>query len=224
MSIKLILICKEGEARQAYLAEAKKIGIEVDVVSSYGELFKNMIGNPYQGIMVDMITSMKSPKEDKGTAQDAIEAFPIVQLRWDGESKTINTISLGKGFASGSLADFVAKECANFTARAIRLNPRKPINFNVIMSKEEAMNKTAIERTVTVNVSKGGCFFYTVQDWSDTKEVHFIIKELHDRTPISGEIRWAVQWGKTMMLPGIGISFLSISPKQLEELASKYSI
>ena len=31
MSAKLILLCKEGDAREAYLKEAKAIGVEVDV-------------------------------------------------------------------------------------------------------------------------------------------------------------------------------------------------
>jgi hypothetical protein len=31
MNMKLILVCKEGDARQAYLNEIKAMGVEVDV-------------------------------------------------------------------------------------------------------------------------------------------------------------------------------------------------
>jgi hypothetical protein len=224
MSVKLILVCREGEARQAYLNEAKAIGMQIDVVSAYGELFNAMIETPYQGVMVDLITSMKASKEEKGIAQEIIEVFPIIQLKWDDESKVIRTISLSKSQNSDSLADFVSTECEAFSPRAIRLNVRKSIHFNTIICREEKMTEKNIEKTVTINASKGGCFLFSVQDWSRSLQVWLIINELQDKTAISGDIRWKMEWGKTMMIPGIGINFKQIKANQLEELTDKYSL
>jgi hypothetical protein len=165
MGAKLILVCRDGEASQAYLNEAKKIGAEVDVVSTYGELFNAMIETSYQGVMVDLVTSMKASKEEKGMAQEIIEVFPIIQLKWDNESKAIRTISLSKSLNSDSLADFVTAECEVFTPRAIRLNVRKSIHFNTIIYREEKMMEKNIEKTVTINAPKGGCFLFSVQDY-----------------------------------------------------------
>jgi hypothetical protein len=50
------------------------------------------------------------------------------------------------------------------------------------------------------------------------------INELQDKTPISGDIRWKMEWGKTMMIPGIGINFKQIKANQREELIDKYSL
>ena len=100
MSAKLILLCKEGDAREAYLKEAKAIGVEVDVVSTYSELFKTTITNPYQGVMIDLPTSMRASKDEKGIVQEILEVFPIVQVKWDAATNVIRTMSLGKSISS----------------------------------------------------------------------------------------------------------------------------
>jgi hypothetical protein len=224
MSVRLILVCKEGPAKLAYLKEAKSIGIEVDSVASFGELSKAMISTPYQGIMLDLITSLKSSREEKSASQKILDVYPLVQLKWESESNAIHTISLGNPASGGSLAHFIAKECQPFKPRAIRVNPRRSINFNVAMYKQEDFNEDSVERTVTINASKGGCFLFSCRDWSAASEVWLVFNELTDKTPLCGEIRWYVQWGKTMTMPGIGISFKQIKTQQLDELIEKYSL
>ena len=81
-----------------------------------------------------------------------------------------------------------------------------------------------IERTVTINCSRGGAFFFSAQDWKDLNTVWFIINELQDKSPIVGKIRWAIAWGKALKIPGIGISFKHINPNQMEELTEKYQV
>lgn len=222
MNIKLILICKDGEARQAYLNEAKAIGVQFDVVSTYDELFKYMLNNPYHGILIDLPTNIKTSKEEKAAAQEAIRSFPIAQLNWERESGSIRTISFGKTLTSCTLHDFINDECQPFTARSIRLHARKNINFNILLAREEGMSEAFLERTVTVNVSKGGCFLFSGQDWSNILHVSFVINELQDKSPIVGEIRWSIEWGETMTIPGIGICFKHIKQGQLDELSEKF--
>ncbi len=224
MSIKVILVCKEGTSKQAYLNEAEKIGVEVDTVSTFGELFRKMISTPYQGIMIDLITSMKTSREEKGIAQEILDVFPMIQLKFENETGIIHTISFGSSSGTGSLVDFINNECRIFPPRAIRLSVRKSVNFNVIMSKEESMNENLVERTITMNASQGGCFLFSNQDWLNTANGWFIINELQDKSPIKGEIRFVVPWGKKMVIPGIGIFFSQIKPAQLEELTNKYSL
>ncbi len=224
MSMRVILVCKEGASRQTYLNETKKNEVEVDAVSTFGELFQAMIINPYQGVMIDLVTSMKASREEKGVAQEILDVFPVIQLKLENETGTIRTISLGSSSGSGSLVDFINNECRIFAPRAVRLSARKSINFNVLLSKEEHINEKLSEHTVTINASLSGCFLYSSQDWSAITNVWFMINELQDKSPIKGDIRWAVPWGKNMVIPGIGISFKKIKPEQLEELTTKYSV
>jgi Tfp pilus assembly protein PilZ len=226
MSVKIILVCREGEARDAYLKEAKTIGREVDinVVSTFGELYKSMIGNQYQGILIDLVTSMKASKEEKGEAQEILEVYPVVQLRWENEAKAIRTFSVGNKSSSSSLSEFIMTECEAFTARTVRLNSRKSITFNVKMSKNEVLYEKFLEYTVTINASKGGFFLFSTRQWKPSENVWLIVNELQDKTPIVGNVCWNVVWGKAMKMPGIGISFKQINPSQLEELINKFSL
>ena len=72
-----------------------------------------------------------------------------------------------------------------------------------------------------VNVSIGGCFIYTIDDWEIDAEVTMVIEELKDQTPIEGSVRWKRAWGESMQIPGIGVQFGNIRPAQLEEFSAK---
>lgn len=223
MAIQLILVCKEGPARSAYLREAMSIGIEVDTVDSFGDLLKMMITRPYQGIMVDLITSVKASREDKGIAQNVLDVFPVIQVKWDAQTNSIHTISSGSA-SGGTLAHFIAHECQPFRSRAVRLNVRKNVNFNVKICENEDMDPSQTEASVTINISKGGCFLFSCQNWSKIAHVWIVVHELDDKTPIPGEIRWRQPWGKSMAIPGIGIRINQLTPGQKTSLEEKYSI
>ncbi len=224
MAIRLILVCKEGPARQAYLREATSIGLEVDSVPTFGDLFKSMITTAYHGVMIDLVTSVKASREEKGVVQDILDAFPVIQLKWDPETNNIHTISTGSSMNVNSLAHFVAHECQIFKPRAIRLNVRKTMHFNVLLSRHKDMAQGIAEKSITINLSKSGCFLLSCQDWSDISDIWFVISELTDKRPIPGEIRWRQPWGKAMTMPGFGVSFKSILPGQLIQLMEQYSI
>jgi len=221
MAIRLILVCKNGPAKEAYLLEAQRAGIEVDTVESFGELMKSMITNTYQGVMIDLVTSVKASREEKGLAQDVLDAFPVIQLKWDPESKSMRTIAGGSLPDNCTLADFVSRECKLFVPRAVRLSVRKNVYFNVLISRTENMDPASTHRGMTVNVSKDGCFLLSCEDWSSSSEVWFVIDELDDKTPISGEIRWRQPWGKNMALPGIGVYIKQITPEQRKQMMEK---
>lgn len=216
--MKLILICKEGEARQAYLNEMAAIGVDIDVVSSYSEFLSTKAINPYHGLMIDLVTQMKMSAEEKNIAKDMLGFYPAIQLKWDAESGSIRNISFGNRTTSSSLKDFINTECQSFKARAIRLNMRKMVHFNVLLSNDEAMDEKNLERTVTINISKSGCFLFSGWAWTKYSTAWFIINDLQDKTLIAGDIRWSVEWGKRRVIPGIGISFKEIKPSQIEEL------
>ena len=222
--MKLVLICKEGEARQAYLNEIAAIGVDVDVVSSYSEFLNTKAMNSYQGLMVDLVTQMKMSGEEKSIAKDMLEFYPTIQLKWDAQSGSIRNISSGKRATSNtidefiSIREFISRECQAFEARAIRQSMRKMVHFNVLLSTDEKMDEKNMERTVTINMSKSGCFMFSGRVWRKHPTVWFIMHDLKDKTPVSGDIRWSVEWGKQRVIPGIGIRFKQIKPSQIEEL------
>ncbi|MGA3175625.1 MAG: PilZ domain-containing protein [Syntrophorhabdales bacterium] len=224
MKSKVILVCKDGESKEAYLRELESVEAEVDVVASFGELLTAMTEKAYQGVLIDLATSIKASREGKEPLQDALEVFPIIQIRWDSDSSSIRTISSGRASAVGSLAEFITVECKPFAPRMIRSHPRRPLNFNVLLYRKESMEGDSLERTVTINASRWGCFLFSAEDRMKGGKVWLTINELEDKTPIVGVIRWSVKWGLTMVMPGIGVGFESITPGQKDELVKGYDL
>ncbi len=224
MSVRLILVCKNDPAKEAYLREAQKAGIEVDTVESFGELLKSMVTKAYHGVMIDLVTSVKASSEEKSLAKDVLDAFPVIQLKRDHESSSLRTIASGSVRDNCTLADFVSQECRLFIPRTVRLSARKNVYFNVLISRAQDMDLALTHRGITLNVSKDGCFLLSCEDWSSSSEVWFVINELDDKTPICGEIRWRQPWGKNMTMPGIGVLIKKIPPGQKKQIMEKASL
>jgi hypothetical protein len=224
MNSKVLLLCQEGEAKQAYLKEMEAAAAAVDAVASYGELVRMMRETAYQGVVIDLVTSIKAPKEEKERARQILEVFRVLQVRWDADSRIIRTMSAGKTSDVGTLAEFVKIYCEPFAPRTIRSDYRKPVNFNVLMYKGESRRDEPPERTVTINVSKNGCFLYSSEDWTAGANIRLTLNELEDKTLIAAIVRWSVKWGEAMAIPGIGVEFTNIGARQAEEFVNKYRL
>lgn len=224
MSTRVVLVSKESSEKELYLNALTKLGVDVDSVSSFGELRKIVLENPCHGILVDLRTKINAPKGDKEIAHDILEIFPVVQLRWDPEENEIKTLYFGQAKGGGTLEEFINEECQSIPPRAIRASIRRNIHFNVLLSGEEGFEEDTLERSITINVSGGGCFIFSSNDWEIGDHAWFTLGELDDSTVILGEVRWAVPWGETMQFPGIGVKFLNISGDQSEQLSEKFHI
>ncbi len=223
MNIRVILISQDGPARRAYLEALNKTGVLVDVVSSFGEISKFLSENQYNGVMVDLRTKMKTSGREKDLAGNILEQVPFVHLQFEEDTGTIRSLSYGpKG--SQTLEEFIDRECRSFSARRIRINARKDIYFNVVLSGASDLSEKASEHTVTINVSVGGCFIYSTGNWEVSDKVMIVIKELEDKRPITCEVRWKRTWGEAMKVPGIGVKFEDISEGQLRDFCEKGSI
>ena len=219
MNINVILACQEaGGAKQAYIDAVTPLGVNVETVPSFGELHKMMIENCYNGVMVDLKTKMKASNEEKDLVHDIFEQFPVAQLNFDEKTGQIRSLHYGRKGKGESLESFIKEECRSFTARPIRSSLRKKIHFNVLLPKTGGITKEAIHRTVTMNVSKGGCFIYSVDNLVSDVEVMMVFKELDGQRPILGKVRWKAKWGEAMQIPGIGIRFEDINEDQLTEI------
>ncbi len=221
MNTRLLLVCKEGEARQAYLDVIEPLDVHIDIVSSFGEVYKTMITKPYNGVIVDVTTKIRAPKEDKALVHEVLEEFPVVQLKWENQTDTISTLYFGQFRHSGSLEDFVNQQCRLFAARKIRSSRRIAVNFNLVLARNKNFGHADVHRTITIDVSKGGCFIYCSDEWEEHSNAWLIIKELADDRPIRAEVRWAIPWGKAMKIPGIGVMFKDIEGPQYEDICSK---
>ena len=221
MDVKVLLVCQDETDQQAYLKALDPFGIQVDIVESPARIFTKMTGRAYNGLLVDLKTKIKASDRAKAVIHDAVDQIPVVQLKWDPKNNQVRSFHFGRSRNSGTLESFINEECRQFEARPLRKSARRPAHFNIQLYRtgNDADNSPAL--TVTVNVSIGGCFIYTIDDYEIDSEITMVIKELEDQTPIVGTVRWKRGWGESMQIPGIGVQMGDMPPAQLEDLSAK---
>jgi len=224
MSIKLALVSPVGEIRDIYARAIKALDVQYDVVTTFKELYYAMEKVPYNGILIDLAAKMKAPHDDLGLVENVLENFPVLYLKWEEHTKAIRTYYPGQHLLGGDLGNFVSKQCCFFNARTISTEKRLSIHFCVLLSKDSAFREGNVEQTITINVSEGGCFIFTNQEWEVRSSVWIIVKGITDETPIMGEVRWFFKWGSRGQNPGIGIKFYQIKESQIHEICSTKSI
>jgi len=221
MIAKIILLARKGLDRDAYLKAIKAFDVTVESVSTFKQLEKKMLKAAYQGVVIDLKTKIKAIKKEKELAYHILEQFPVVQLRLDEQTQQINTLYYGRSRGDGTLEDFIENDCKSFDPRTLRAFPRARIHLNVRLSKTDRFSEKHTFKTVTVDISKGGCFLFTTEEFDLKQNVFLIFEDLSDRTPIPAEIRWAKSWGKTLQIPGIGVKFDDLPDRILAEICEK---
>jgi len=216
---KVVLVSAEGVAKQAYLTALNSFDLQVDPVSSFTELYALLSKKPYNGIIVDIRTKVKASREEKELTNELLDTFPVLQLKLDKKTGLVRNYFYGQTRDSGTLETFINQECRSFKARKIRLSKRQKIHFNIILSKTGSFEKKDVILTVTINVSKRGCFIYSADDFDINSKVFFIIKEIGEEKENIAEVIWKMTWGETMQIPGIGVKFENI---ELSENLQRY--
>ena len=221
--VKVILYCRKTSTRKIYINELELLSANFKIADTFSELKEMVKENRYNGILVDVGTIMRAPKKDRLKFQKLKDLFPVVQLNWDKHEKSIGTLFYGKSSESEDLESFISRECVPFKPRSIRKDDRRRISLNTIISRGTNF-KSDVERTVTIDLSKTGCFIYSASNWIIAEKVWFMFKEVDLKTPIKGRIRRIIPWGKSMTLPGIGISFEDIDDSQMEQIFAMIEI
>lgn len=221
MGVKVLLVCREEADQQAYLAALEPFGIQIDIIESPARLFTKMTATAYNGLLVDLKTKVKASDRAKAVIHDAVDQIPVVQLKWDQKSNLVRSFHFGRSRNSGTLESFINEECRQFEARPLRRSARRPAHFNIRLRKSGETPETGPILTVTVNVSIGGCFVYTIGDYEIDSRITMVFEELSDQTPVAGIVRWKRPWGESMQIPGIGIQLCEMPQVQLEEFSEK---
>jgi Tfp pilus assembly protein PilZ len=174
---------------------------------------------PLNGILVDMPTYIRSSDEDKRLLTDLVGVFPSLRLKCHDVSGEIRTLPFGTAYP-GNIAPafFVQNYCASFAQRRIRTIERSQLNLPALLSATLPMESPSGTKTVTVNISRGGCFLISFDPWNVGDRGWITLPDLQDSAPIPVEICWIRLWGKCRSLPGMGVRFIDLSASQKNEL------
>ncbi|SNB44978.1 PilZ domain-containing protein [Geobacter sp. DSM 9736] len=218
--LRMLLIAREGEAREAYRAALDRLGVPYDIAASFGEVPALAGGNAYSGLLMDILTLVRTKKEEEKTvAYECINFYPSTRLKWDSKRDRISLLAFDHGTADeaeSALETFIEERCRSFPPRALRSSIRKDLVLNLYLS---GRSLSAEEKTFSLNVSRGGAFIQTIHSYEKGDDVSIRFRELFEGTEVRGVVCWRLAWGERRAVPGIGIRFEGLSEAQAAELA-----
>ena len=220
---KILIIVNDHEAAHAYAEALSGTGSGYDIVSSFNEMSCMAVENEYNGLLIDILTLVRSSKEEKVIAYECINLYPVLRVKWESKKKRINLSPLEQAFspdAVSTLLLFVESRCRPFPARRLRKFSRKDYNLNVLLSPDGLFTEDTTVKTFSLNISRDGLFLHTTQAFAVGQTVWLRFVEFFDQTPIGATVRWTLEWGQSRCIPGIGLTFGRLSENQEQVLAA----
>lgn len=215
----VLLICREGKSRQVYKAELDLPGVSLVCIPALSGFFSRGVYCPLNGIMVDMPTYMCSSEEERRILTDIVGHFPALRLKCNEQTGEIRTLPFGTAYPGNNPpAVFVQKFCESFAQRRIRRSERSQQNLPALLSKFNQVGDCSAVRSVTANISSGGCFLVSFEPWIVGDLGWLTLPGLKDNAPIPVEICWILPWGEGRSLPGMGARFTDLTESQKDEL------
>jgi hypothetical protein len=172
--------------------------------------------NDLNGIVVDQkLISEASQVERK--ALELLEglSFPILRIGQEMIQGGAVESKILKGKWSQMLEQIRA-----FAPRGLRSNPRKICFVKIRYSGPDGQPEEQ-RRAVTYDLSRGGCFVVSMEDWGATEEIELYIGNMSK--PVPCRIAWKLPWGQShWRMPGIGVEFLEISDELKREIGQYF--
>ncbi len=218
---RILLIVKSAEARAAYEEALSKVQVDYDIAGSFTDVLRMSVEKPYSGLLIDILTLIRSNKEEKAIAYDCINCYPSLRIKWDTKQKSMNLSPLEQAFSvdtQATLAYFIEGRCKAFNARSMRRYPRKETVIGLLLSAARDATDGESIKTFTVNISRGGAFLHTTEPFLKGQTVWLSFLEMHDAEPIEAVVCWIIEWGVSRGIPGIGVKFKFVSEQQANEV------
>jgi hypothetical protein len=219
MEVRLALLARPGPGRDQYLAALQGLA-EVDAADTVTAFLELLHQRAYHGLLIDIPTQIKSPGKERDELAVILGRFPTARLNWRPDTGQLSVLVLAASTTGDyTLGDFIENQCRHFRNTPIRSQSRMDLNLNLLLFREPPNDQAQAERTVTLDISWGGCFILTGGDWPLGSKAWVMLQELPAWQPIEVEVRWAQPWGQARRLPGIGVEFLNLSLEQVQEIA-----
>ena len=182
-----------------------------------GEMFNSQ---NYAGFIVDLRSLLKCDPDARDIFMELTESFPFIRISHSIDKKTIKGNIRDKNYEDTQLFDhFINNLCRRFTPRGLRFKRRKKLFLNVYLDFSNEGTGAEFIKTNTADVSQIGSFIISDREAHENDILYMVIKELSDHTPIKCKVKWNLPWGTSdNHLPGFGVIFHQIKPKQQEEL------
>lgn len=217
--IKLLLLSDNTEAVSACQKAFKQIDVCCEWVDNIENMNQRLVRGPYNGLVLDVLATAKFSPKDKAFIQEVSEYYPTLMVRWNTAVQKIGGLVFGEILdKEDPLGDFVKRFCRSDRALIFRENKRYDIHLNVLLSPDQKFSMERVEKTATLDLSRGGCFIISSHNWNNIDYAWIRLLELDDSSPIRVELCSYVPWGKQTRIPGIGTKFIDLQPNQRQEI------
>lgn len=216
--VRILLVAQPGDACTQYEQAIRRTGALVDKVASIDAFFGAVTHFAYNGLVVDIQTKIRALSDHKDLVFSILDRFPVIQVNFDRRSDRIRALLYGHHEQTGALDDLIREACWHSPPRKLRSEERKPYHYNALLSLSPRFDPETLIRTVTMDVSRKGCFLFSSARLQVGARVWIRIVDFYDQTPISCIIRHKRKWGEAMVIPGIGVAFETIADSQREAL------
>ncbi len=215
----ILLICREGQGRRLYQEELEQPGIVLICVRTLMEFFRPGVYCPLNGIFVDMPSYMRFTDEEKRIMTELVTIMPALRLKCNESTGEIRSLPFEKAAPGNSSPTvFVQEHCKAAPKRKIRTSERTLLNMPTLLNRGVPVEDVVGARSVTANISCGGCFLIYFEQWCVGDRGWLILTELTDSTPVQVEICSIRPWGERRSLPGMGVKFIEVTESQNAEL------
>jgi hypothetical protein len=211
----IAIVSRSGSVLEAYQRFFGAYGVNLIHALSISELYKKFPGAVVAGFVVEVHRMVKSTETEKVLLHTMTEIFPSVKTNWNSEEGFRALYNDSDKSGEENLRAFL-RDCRNFKPRPLRKKRRHEKKFNVLFWPLQASQQT-VQRAFTVDVSSGGLFVATCDPPQEGTVVSVVLREVAPR-PFKVMVKWNLQWGIAMRIPGFGGGFVDMDDDLAEKL------
>lgn len=213
---RLLLFVKDDNDRRKYLDALAGLAVQVFVTSSFFRLSEELCRRTYHGLLIDLPTKMHSIKENKAVVYRLIEKFPSAHLQVDRKTGAVRCLYAGMP-PKGNLQEFIRRRCHNVHPQKLKALDIVQIHLPALIYTDRTTKRP--ERTITISISRVGCFVFSVRRRKPGSMVEIIFPTLSDPAPISAKIQSVVRWEDFSRISGFELEFIDTATTQIDDLA-----
>lgn len=209
MAVTVLLVVGDVPHREQYLAHLPAFDVDVVVAPSLLRAPDEEPGG-YLAVLLDVGAAARATPGERVLLTEIERRLPTARVRWDARQDQILCLPSGPiGAGASGLADFLARAVEHRHGHRLRRHARVSLHLNVALEPDDG-DPTGSLRSVTFDLSVGGCFVVTHAPWPVGARGTLTACELGDTPPIPVEVCGAVPWGLPLRVPGMGLRFVTL--------------
>ncbi len=214
-NMQIAIVSRPGSVIDAYRRFLEGHGVTLIHASTIAGLYQTLPDTVISGVMVEIQTVVKATDTEKDLLHTLEGIFPTVKTNWS-PADGFRALYHGAGKSGEENLIAFVKDCRNFKPRALRKSKRHEKRCNVLFWPVDGSEEAA-QRAYTLDISSGGLFVCTCYPPPAESIVWVTLREV-DARPFQVLVKWMLEWGVAMRIPGFGGSFIEMEGDLKETL------